>query len=363
MATPNPRKIIHVDMDAFYASIEQRDRPELRGKAVVVGGSPNSRGVVCSASYEARKFGVRSAIPCSQAKRLCPEAIFVSPRISYYAEIGRQIRAIFHEVTAQVEPLSLDEAYLDVTENLWNEPSATRVAERIQATIRERLDLSASAGVGSNKLVAKIASDVRKPRGLMVVAPDQAQAFLDPLPVGKIWGVGPATVKILQRFGIQTIKDLRFASETEMTQVLGSHGRYLLQLARGEDHREVDPGWDPKSRGVEETFDKDVVEPAELYSVLERQADELAEDLERIQRPGRTLTLKVRYFDFSTVTRSQTFPDFVKDARTILETSKRLLVDKTDIAFRPVRLIGISMSGLLDPSTPLQLPLGAPITA
>lgn len=355
------RKIIHIDMDAFYASIEQRDRPELRGRPIVVGGSPASRGVVCSASYEARRYGVRSAIPCSQAKRLCPEAIFVMPRISYYATIGRELRAIFHEATPLVEPLSLDEAYLDVTENRWGETSATRIAERLQGMIRDRLSLTASAGVAPNKLVAKIASDVNKPRGLTVVRPEQVQDFLDPLLVGKISGVGPATIKLLNRVGIQTIRDLRLASENEMTQVLGRHGRYLLHLARGEDNRDVDPGWDPKSRGVEETFSKDLTEPEELCAILERQAEELAEDLERIQRPGRTLTLKVRYDDFSTVTRSQTFPDFIREKRVISETARRLLLERTEALARPVRLLGISMSGLLDPAVPLQLPLGAPI--
>jgi DNA polymerase-4 len=228
---PDPRKIIHVDMDAFYASVEQRDHPEYRGRPVIVGGDPEGRGVVAACSYEARAFGVRSAMSTAKAKRLCPAAIFVHPRFDAYEEASQRIREIFHEVTDLVEPLSLDEAYLDVTENKWNEPLAGKIAIRIKREIKSRLHLTASAGVASTLFLAKVASDYRKPDGLTIIPPEEALDFIAPLPVSKIWGVGPATEAALLRIGVRTAGDLRALSPGSVQAALGKNGLFLHQLA------------------------------------------------------------------------------------------------------------------------------------
>ncbi|MCM2279709.1 MAG: DNA polymerase IV [Oligoflexia bacterium] len=354
------RKIIHVDMDAFFASVEQRDRPELRGKPVVVGGSPEKRGVVAAASYEARRFGVRSAMSAAKARRLCPQAVFLPPDFRKYSEVSRQIREIFLSVTPLVEPLSLDEAYLDVTENLLNEPLARKVAEYVKREIRTKTGLSASAGVAPNKFVAKVASDFRKPDGLVVVPPEKVLAFVEKLPVGKLWGVGPVTEKKLQSMGIWTAAEIRKRPVAELEQVLGSFGAFLYRLAFGEDDRPVESERESKSCGAERTFERDLVELTELVEILRSLVSEVADWLKDSGRPGRTVTLKLRYSDFKTITRSKTMPVATDDPARILEVAERLLREGTEAGHRPARLIGVSVSGLRGEEEPEQLWLQFP---
>lgn len=354
MQTP-VRKIIHVDMDAFYASVEQRDRPELRGKPVVVGGQPNSRGVVASASYEARKFGIRSAISCAQAYRLCPKTVFVYPNFDKYLAASREIRKIFESYTPLVEPLALDEAYLDVTQNLAGEPLARNIAAAIRKRIEEELHLTASAGVGPNKFIAKLASEMKKPNGLVVIPPEKVAELVKDLPVEKFWGVGPATAERLNSIGIRTAADIRNQPLAHLEKVLGSHARFLYGLAHGEDSREVDPSFDPKSRGTETTFDRDILDGDRLLTYLQDQAQEVSADLKKLERPGRTVTLKIKYADFSAVTRSRTLAFPTADAGEIFRVVSDLLYKDTEVGTRPVRLIGISVSNLVHHEEPLQL--------
>ena len=354
------RKIIHVDMDAFYASVEQRDNPSLKGKPVVVGGSPQSRGVVASCSYEARKFGIRSAISCAQAARLCPQAVFVSPDFSKYSAASRTIREIFHEFTDLVEPLSLDEAYLDVTENKINEPIASKIAKRIRELIKERLNLTASAGVGPNKFIAKLASDFRKPDGLVIVPPDKVMEFVDRLPVERLWGVGPATAKRLHEAGFKTTADIRAVSKEKIEGLLGSIGPFLHDLSHGIDHRVVDPSMESKSIGSETTFDRDISDPDRLSVILRELAEDIVKHLKKEQRPAKTITLKLRYEDFSTITRSKTLSRYTDDVEIITSTAEKLLRENTDIGSRSARLIGISVSKLWNESEPEQLWLDFP---
>jgi DNA polymerase-4 len=349
------RKIIHVDMDAFYASVEQRDRPELRGRPVIVGGSPDGRGVVASASYEARKFGIRSAMSSAKAYRLCPHAVFVRSDFSRYKEASRKIHEVFEEVTDKIEPLSLDEAFLDVTVNKLGEPLASKVALHVKNRIRETTGLTASAGVAPNKFVAKVASDIRKPDGLVVVPPEKVLAFVDKLPVERLWGVGPATAKTLHAMGFYMASDIRSKPVAELERALGKFGAFIHRLSRGEDDREVESEWEPKSSGTETTFVKDVLDLHFLGDTLEDQAADIVHHLRKIDRRGKTITLKVRYKDFKTVTRSRTLWHYTDDPGLIAETARQLLVDSTDAGRVPVRLIGISISGLLRPDEPEQL--------
>lgn len=349
------RKIIHVDMDAFYASVEQRDNPSLRGKPVVVGGKPDSRGVVASASYEARKFGVRSAISSSQAKRMCPHAIFIYPRFEAYYEASQKIREIFNSIAPLVEPLSLDEAYLDVTQNNMNEPIARNVAAHIKARIREETGLTASAGVGPNKFIAKIASDYRKPDGLMVVPPEKVLEFIENLPVEKLWGVGPATAKRLHVLGIRTISQLRSFGASPMEREFGKFGHFLHQLSQGIDDRPVDPGGERKSRGTETTFDKDVIDLLILKNVIEDQLTEACQWLKEEDMYAKTVTLKVRYQDFKTITRSLTLPMPHQRAAVFMHHAYELLTRGTDAGQVPIRLIGTSLSSFLHRDEPHQL--------
>lgn len=351
------RKIIHVDMDAFFASVEQRDRPELRGRPVVVGGDPRSRGVVAACSYEARRFGVRSAMPSAQAQRQCPEAVFVRPRMGRYREVSAEIFEVFHEVTPLVEGLSVDEAYLDVTDNALGEPLAGRVALWLKARIRERTGLTASAGVAPNKLVAKIASDMRKPDGLVIITPEQVDAFVAALPVEKLWSVGPATARRLHELGIRTAADLRRQDPEMLVHAFGRHGRFIYGLACGDDPREVSTGREPKSRGAETTFAEDVTDAETLARVLGGLAERVGESLRRLGRPGRTVTLKLRYADFTTISRSRTLTDATDDSAVLARTAVELLDAGTDAGERPVRLVGVSVGGLLDPEEPVQLRL------
>ncbi len=349
------RKIIHIDMDAFFASVEQRDRPELRGKPVVVGGDPNSRAVVCAASYEARKFGVKSAMSCSEAKRRCPQAIFIYPRFSAYSEASDSIMEVLQTVTDKIEPLSLDEAYLDVTENLLGERSATRVAEYLRKSIYEKTKLTASAGVSFNKFLAKIGSDLNKPNGLCVITPDQVDKILLPLSVGRLWGVGKKTHEKLNSYGFETVADLRNSSAEKLTEVLGSMGSFLWDLSHGRDNREVESEWDPKSCGTETTFEQDILSPGKLLITLDELCEEISETLREKHWYAMTYTLKVKYFDFKQITRSTTFAIPTDQAVPVFQRLKDLLMEKTEAGRTPIRLIGVSASGLIRENDPLQL--------
>ena len=350
-----PRKIIHIDMDAYFASIEQRDDPALRGRPVVVGGDPGNRGVVASASYEARKFGIRSAMSSAQAYQLCRSVLFIQPHFEKYVLASQQMRAIFETVTPLIEPLSLDEAYLDVTENLLKEPLARTIAIYLKKRILEVTGLTASAGVGPNKFIAKLASDHQKPNGLVVVPPEKVFAFIENLAVEKFWGVGPATTKKLHQLGIKTAADLRKKTVPELERILGSYGSFLYELAHGRDDREVDTSQEPKSRGSEMTFDQDILNPETLLKHLEEVSHELSKDLKKLDCTGKTITLKLRYSDFKTITRSRTLAHPTSNAYTIAQTVADLLYKSTDVGDKPVRLIGVSISGFTNPEEPLQL--------
>lgn len=350
-------KILHVDMDAFFTSVEQHDRPELRGKPVVVGGDPRGRGVVAAASYEARRFGIRSAMPCAEAWRRCPSVIFVEPRRRRYVEVSRAVLAIFHEVTELVEPLSIDEAYLDVTENLVGLAWASEVARYVKARIREVTGLTASAGAGPNKLVAKIASDWRKPDGLFVVPPERVFDFVGALPVEKLWGVGPATAARLHALGIKTARDLRERPLASLRELLGRQADSLHLLAHGVDERKVTPTREPKSQGSEWTFDADVSDLGRLRESLEDQVASVVAELPRIRRRARTVTLKLRYGDFTTITRSRTLPAPTDEERPLRAVALELLLTQTEAGERPVRLIGVTLSGFEHEDAPIQLEL------
>jgi DNA polymerase-4 len=341
------RRIIHVDMDAFYASVEQRDRPELRGKPVAVGGRPESRGVVAAASYEARVFGVRSAIPMARAVRLCPQLEVVRPNFHKYRSVSQQVFAIFRGVTPLVEPLSLDEAYLDVTENAWSEPLGMSVARRIKTMIRDETGLTASAGVAPNKFLAKIASAWRKPDGLTVIAPDRVESFLQKLPVDALWGVGPVTARRLRDRGIERLVDVRTADPSALRETVGGMTDWLLQLARGEDDREVTPNRPSKSSSSECTYSHDLVDIDRMREEVALMARENAEWLADKGLLARTVTLKVRYDDFTTVTRSDTRRP-TNDPDEIQERAVRLL-DKTDAGKRAVRLLGAGVHNIGKP--------------
>jgi DNA polymerase-4 len=345
------RKIIHVDMDAFYASVEQRDNPELRGKPVIVGGSPHSRGVVTTCSYEARKFGVRSAMPSSTAYRLCPQGIFVKPRFDAYKKVSREVREIFHEYTDLVEPLSLDEAYLDVTENKKSMPLATDIAQHILKEIYKRTRLTASAGVSFNKFLAKVASDVNKPNGITVVTPKMAPQFIRNLPIGKFFGVGKVTEKKMLSMGIKTGADLMKLDKKELLEKFGKVGQYYFNIVRGLDHRPVNPNRIRKSVGQERTLSKDIDNKDQMLEHLENAAQGVASYLQKHEIKGRTITLKVKYFNFKQITRSISLPEPISDFEAIMKHIPGLL-DKTDAGKTKVRLLGISLSNLTDSKTP-----------
>jgi DNA polymerase-4 len=329
-------------MDAFYASVEQRDNPSLRGKPVAVGGDPTQRGVVAAASYEARKFGVRSAIPMSRAVRLCPSLVIVRPDFQKYKAVSSQIFDLYKAVTPLVEPLSLDEAYLDVTENAWNEPLGVNVAKRLKEQIKAATNLTASAGVAPNKFLAKIGSGWRKPDGLTVVAPERVESFLQGLPVDALWGVGPVTATRLREHGIEKLTDVRAKSPEELEAIVGSLASWLIDLAHGRDDRDVEPNRPSKSAGSEETYAQDI----ESLEVVKQEIDQLArgvaEWLEKKSIKGRTVTIKVRYSDFTTITRSQSTPDYTSDPDQIAARAVKLL-EKTEAGHRPIRLLGVSV--------------------
>jgi DNA polymerase-4 len=338
------RKIIHIDMDAFYASVEQRDNPELRGKPVAVGGS-RERGVVAAASYEARKFGVRSAMPSVTAKRKCPELIFVKPRFDVYRAVSHQIRAIFAEYTPLVEPLALDEAYLDVTENLKGISSATEIAEEIRARIHAETDLTASAGVSYNKFLAKMASDERKPDGLFVITPKLGPAFVENLPVGKFHGIGPATQAKMEGLGIHTGADLKRQTLSFLQEHFGKAGPYYFSLARGIDERRVSADRVRKSVGAEKTFNEDIFTVEEAKASLESLIDKVWCYCEGGAIRARTVTLKAKYADFQQVTRSRT-DDVPVASREVLEALVSTLLEPLFPPAKGIRLLGVTLSSL-----------------
>ena len=339
------RKIIHLDMDAFYASVEQRDDPALRGKPVAVGGSPQGRGVVAACSYEARSFGVRSAMPMARALRLCPALEIVRPDFTKYRSVSRQVMAILRSVTPLVEPLSLDEAYLDVTENSLHEPLAMEVAKYLKRRIREDTGLTASAGVAPSKFLAKIASGWKKPDGLTVIAPERMEAFLRQLPVEALWGVGPVTAKKLRAIGIRKLVDVRSADEAQLRKAVGSQADWLRRLSHGDDPREVKPDRPWKSVSCEDTYPEDLTELREMRAEIARLAKRTASSLEGKSLVARTVTVKVRYSDFTTVTRSHTEEPATRDAAQITERALMLL-DRTAAGKRAVRLLGVGVHGL-----------------
>jgi DNA polymerase-4 len=343
------RKIIHIDMDAFYASVEQRDNPEYRGKPIAVGGSPEGRGgVVATASYEARKFGVRSAMPSKTAKQLCPKLIFVRPRFEAYKSVSRQIREIFHRYTDLIEPLSLDEAFLDVTTDKQNIGSAIEIARLIRLAIKEELSLTASAGVSVSKFVAKIASDLNKPDGLTFIGPSKIESFMESLPVEKFFGVGKVTAEKMKNLGLFTGADLKKLSSAEMTKYFGKTGNFFYRIIRGIDDREVRPDREIKSIGAEDTFANDLTLLDDLYFELDKIIRTLHDRLLRSQVKGRTITVKIKYHNFRQVTRSQSFAEGIDDKHVIIETARALLLS-TDPENNKIRLLGVSISNFGEP--------------
>ena len=345
-------------MDAFYASVEQRDFPEYRGKPIVVGGLPQGRGgVVATASYEARKFGIRSAMNSKQALQLCPQAIFVKPRFAVYKEVSDKVREIFRRYTDLIEPLSLDEAYLDVTSDKLNIGSAIDIAKLIKQAIKDELQLTASAGVSINKFVAKIASDINKPDGLTFIGPSSVEKFMESLPVEKFFGVGKVTASKMKSLGLFTGADLKKLSEADMVRHFGKPGGFYFQIVRGVDNREVQPNRETKSQGAEDTFSHDLTTLEEMDAELEKIAVLVHNRLAKRDLKGRTVTLKVKFHDFKQITRSFSFPAGINDAQTILQTAKKLLA----AAFQEgqkVRLLGISLSNFRNHEPGSQNPAG-----
>jgi DNA polymerase-4 len=348
------RKIIHVDMDAFFASVEQRDDPDLRGKPVAVG-SPNARGVVAAASYEARAFGVRSALPSVTALRRCPDLIFVRPRFEVYKAVSQQIHAIFAEFTDLIQPLSLDEAYLDVTANRAGLPTAWATAKAIRARILAETGLTASAGVSYNKFLAKLASDHRKPNGQFAVTPDMGAAWVETLPVSRFHGVGPVTAAKMKRLGIETGADLRAKSRAFLEQHFGSAADWYHAIARAQDHRPVNPHRTRKSSGSETTFKKDLTEPAEIEAGVLRMADDVWQWCDRAQAFGRTVTVKIKFQNFRQITRSRSHPAAIAD-QSLLRQASLDLVRSIYPPESDIRLVGVTVSNFEAPAAEEEAP-------
>ena len=349
------RKIIHIDMDAFFASVEQRDHPEWRGKPIAVGGN-SERGVVAAASYEARKYGVRSAMPSRTAAKLCPDLIFVKHRFDVYKEVSSQIREIFHQYTDLVEPLSLDEAYLDVTINKPAYKSAINIAMKIKREIKEKTQLTASAGVSINKFLAKIASDMDKPDGLFVIMPEEVEAFVEALPVKKFFGVGKATLTKMERMNIHTGKDLKQLSKLDLAQHFGKFGSYLFDVCRGIDLREVKPHRERKSFSLERTFEKDIEGRESILGTLNVLCEKLCEGLEKRSIKGKTVNLKVRFSDFTTMTRSRSLNGYFNELSIVKDISNELIEEFIE-ADQGIRLLGVGLSNLYDDDRDPQLKL------
>ena len=343
--------ILHVDMDAFYASVEERDNPELIGKPVVVGGTVEGRGVVMAANYVVRQYGVHSAMPAATARRLCPQAIFLPCRMDHYAQISREIQEILHQFTPLIEPLSLDEAFLDVTgcEGLFG--PAAEIGKKIKEEIRRQVRLVASVGAAPNKFLAKIASDLEKPDGFVVVDPNQVQAFLDPLPVGRLWGVGKVAGKAFQKLGISTIGQLRQLPVEILESHFGKPGRHLWKLAQGIDDRRVVPDREAKSISHETTFAHDIDDPEALRIWLLQLTEQVCRRLRRHQLVGQTVHLKIRFADFKTITRSRTLAEPTNITEEIWQAAAELLTRRLPARSQPLRLLGLGMSGLeVEPS-------------
>lgn len=338
------RKIIHIDMDAFFASVEQRDFPEYRDKPLIVGGLPEGRGgVVAAASYQARQYGIRSAMTSKKAHQLCPHAIFVRPRFDAYKDVSRKIREIFSRFTDLIEPLSLDEAYLDVTNDKLGIGSAITIAEQIKQAIKDELHLTASAGISVNKFVAKIASDMNKPDGLTFIGPSKLEKFMENLPVEKFFGVGKVTAEKMKRQGLHTGKDLKKLTEFRLVQLFGKTGKFFYNIVRGIDDREVRANREVKSISAEDTFSNDLAKGEELNEWLEQIAKSAFNRSKHYQLYGRTLTLKIKFEDFKQITRSISMPNVINDVEQVIEISKTLLAN-SDFGIKKVRLLGVGFS-------------------
>ncbi|MBU1219712.1 DNA polymerase IV [Myxococcota bacterium] len=342
------RKIIHIDMDAFYASVEQRDNADYRGKPIAVGGSPDGRGgVVATCSYEARKYGIHSAMPSKRAQKLCPHLIFVYPRFEVYKRVSEQIREIFSRYTDLIEPLSLDEAYLDVTQDKQGIGSALEIAEQIRTAIKTELNLTASAGVSVNKFVAKVASDMNKPDGLTFIGPSKVESFIESLPVEKFFGVGKVTAEKMKKMGLHTGSDLKKLSEADIVMHFGKVGRFYYKIVRGIDERRVEPHRETKSVGAEDTFAKDLTTFEEMAYELDRIANIVHKRMLKHKTKGRTVTLKIKFSDFRQITRNRSFPHPIDDLELIIKTARDLLKIAI-VGDVKVRLLGISVSNLGD---------------
>jgi len=350
MSEENPgpiRKIIHIDMDAFYASVEQRDFPEYRGKPIVVGGKPDSRGVVATASYEARQYGIRSAMSCSKAYQLCPTAIFIYPRFDAYSSVSKSIREIFSRYTDLIEPLSLDEAYLDVTEDKLGIGSAIDIAQSIKDAIKNELNLTASAGISVNKFIAKIASDMNKPDGLTFIGPSKLESFMEKLPVEKFFGVGKVTAARMKAMQIITGADLKKLSEPQLIAQFGKSGKFYYKVVRGIDERPVQAHRETKSVGAEDTLKEDTNEDSVMHSLLQQISITVAARLEKHQLKGKTITLKIKFEDFKQITRSRSFQNSIHKAEMIYNEALNLLKE-AEIGLTKVRLLGITLSRFYD---------------
>lgn len=337
---------LHVDMDAFFASVEIREQPALRGRPVVVGGSPRGRGVVAAASYEARRFGIKSAMPMSQAVRLCPDLVRLPVRMSLYAEASTQLHEIFSRFTPDIEPLSLDEAFLDVSSSLRLFGSEIEIGQQIKKAIKDEQQLIASVGIAPNKFLAKLASDIEKPDGFVVIEKSKVQSFLDPLPISRLWGVGKATHAIFDRFGIKTIQQVREQSPEFLVDKLGKFGLQLWELSQGIDHRKVVNIRQAKSISNETTFADDIMDKNILHAWLMQLSEQVAFRLRHHELKGKTIQIKVRYSDFTTYTRAATLDKLTHSTRLIWQTAKTLLDGCIANNTRPVRLIGVGISGL-----------------
>jgi len=347
----NERVIVHVDMDAFFASVEQRDNPEYRGKPVVVGADPkggHGRGVAATCSYEARQYGIHSAMPISQAFRLCPNAVFLRGRMDVYEDVSREIFRILEQFTPDVEPVGIDEAFLDVTRTARLFGDKRALAEKLQKRIEEQTGLTASLGLGPNKLIAKIASDMKKPRGLVIVEPHEVEAFLRPLPVEKLWGVGKKTAAVLHELGVRTIGDLAGTDSGEMIRRFGKHGECMWELAHGRDESQVEVSWVVKSVGNEHTFEHDTDSPKLVEATLMQLSESVAHRLRQAGLRGRTVTVKIRFENFTTLTRSETVERLLDSAPEIFEIATSNL-ERVRMKDHKVRLVGVSVSGLEEP--------------
>jgi DNA polymerase IV len=344
-SSPPLRKIIHVDMDAFFASVEQRDNPDLRGKPVAVGGTPSQRGVVAAASYEARRYGIHSAMPSRTALQRCPNLCLVRPRFEVYREVSEQIRDIFHRYTDLVEPLSLDEAYLDVTENKMDMPSATIIARQIKELILQETRLTASAGVSINKFLAKTASGINKPDGLTLIRPEKAESFIEKLAIEDFYGIGKVTAQKMHSAGIYAGADLKKLSEVDLIKKFGKAGSHYYRIVRALDDRPVVPNRIAKSIGAEESYADDLADRYSIMVALEELAETVERRLDKQGTAGRTVTLKVKYGDYQQVTRSKTLLESIKSSKDLLKVAQSLL-SATEVEQRSVRLLGLSMSSL-----------------